>query len=146
MDNTPTNYSMITQVNKLQNTDKWSDFMQRMANYIVSQPPLSQLAHENVDELNSEIGICPCGQGFVIDSLHDVDSFYYPTYGEPIIACDRCSHEFTAQDVEYKNVTMADEQDRTIKLINNSDNNIIFNAIIYPMFLWKLISNNGIIE
>lgn len=143
---TKNSYTLIDQLKKVENTEDWSPFMQRMAQYIISQPSLSQLANQQIDELHSEIGICPCGHGFVLDSLQDVESFYYPTHAEPMILCTKCKQEFIAQDYEYKNITMADEQDRTIKMINIKNHDLSFNTIIYPIVLWKLISVNGIIN
>lgn len=143
-----TGYTLIDQINKLQYTKAWPDFMKRMSNYIVDKANLVYNAHPeyHFDTLNSEIGVCPCGQGFVIDSMQNVDNYFAETFAIPAIICPKCQQEFKATDYVYNNVVTSYDQDRTIRMVNKTNKEITFDTIIYPVFLWKLMSVNQYIE
>lgn len=133
-------YRIAAAISRYYQTDQWSYFLQKMAEQIIYINNLSDLCHQPVNELNSEIGLCPCGQGFVVINVVSSNNYYQPTQYIPYLCCRQCQHEFQLA-VSPMAARQVNDFDLAVACQNQQ---VSFPCLVHSLALWKLIAVNGL--
>lgn len=87
-------YTFIDEMTKAKQHGSWKDLQKRMAKFLLKKPTISQMIGFNVDELDSVLGVCPCGQGIIVAYTQKPKYFYESFRYYPEIICSNCASCF----------------------------------------------------
>ena len=122
---------------------KLQNFYQKLALHLTKSPQLSYLLGHQVDEDDSEFGMCPCGHGEIIVTLND--NVYHPYQARPRLelACSNCRKNYQMEFRQVPSKGHFADPDLVVLCHSLTSEWPDYQAVIYPRFMWKLISIHG---
>lgn len=140
------NQTFASRVNALKQTgdkDKLQAFYSKLADRLIKLPNLSYILGYQVDEDDSEFGMCPCGHGLIIVKLDDNIFNEYRAHPQMIIACSNCKHHYRASFIKAGPSGHVSSPDLVVSCQSVDAAWPDYRPLVYPRFMWKLIAANG---